>query len=129
MDFWIKDVEHWRCWTDYAQQRGYHRWKRCAQTSHGDRRRNLRDIASEVGTSCGALQWILSKILGMYKVSARWVPRMLTEDQREVGSIFLGISCNCHEDDPEEYMGLVLTLGETWDHHFDPESKNQSMQG
>ena len=52
-----------------------------------DRRRKLRDIASEVSISFGATQSILTDILGMAKVTARWVLRMLTEDQ--TGSIFL----------------------------------------
>ena len=39
-----------------------------------DRRRNLRDIASEVDISFGALQSILTDILEIPKVSARWVP-------------------------------------------------------
>ena len=39
-----------------------------------DNRRNLQDIASEVGISFGAVQSILSDILGMFKVPARWVP-------------------------------------------------------
>ena len=47
-----------------------------------DRRRDLRSIASEVGISFGAVQSILTDILGMSKVSARWVPRMLTGDQK-----------------------------------------------
>ena len=47
-----------------------------------DRRRDLRSIASEVNISFGAVQSILTNILGMSKVSARWVPRMLTDDQK-----------------------------------------------
>ena len=42
-----------------------------------DRRRDLRSIASEVGISFGAVQSILTDILGMPKVSARWLQRML----------------------------------------------------
>ena len=38
-----------------------------------DRRRDMRSIASEVGISFGAVQSILTKILGMSKVSPRWV--------------------------------------------------------
>ena len=56
-----------------------------------DRRRNLRSIASEVGISFGAVQTILTDILGTSKVSARWAPRLLTKN--DLGSIFLGISC------------------------------------
>ena len=47
-----------------------------------DRRRDLRSKASEVGISFGAVQSMLTDILGMSKVSARWVPRMLTSDQK-----------------------------------------------
>ena len=46
------------------------------------RRRDLRNIASEVGISSGAVHSILTDILGISKVSARWVPRMLTNDQK-----------------------------------------------
>ena len=42
-----------------------------------DRRRNLQDIASEAGISFGAVQSILTNILGMSKVSG-----MLTKDQK-----------------------------------------------
>ena len=58
-----------------------------------DRRRDLRCIASKVGISFWAVQTILTDILGMSKVSARWVPRMLTDGKDELSSIFLGISC------------------------------------
>ena len=46
------------------------------------RKRNLRDIAREVCISFRTAQLILTDILGMSKVSARWIPRMLTEDQK-----------------------------------------------
>ena len=48
-----------------------------------DRRRDLQNIAREVGIRCGAVQSILTDILGMSKVSARWVPRMLTDGQKK----------------------------------------------
>ena len=51
-----------------------------------DRRRDLRSIASEVGISFGAVQTILTDILGMSKVSARWVPRILTDDQKVISA-------------------------------------------
>ena len=45
-----------------------------------DRRRSLRDIARQIVISFRAAQSVLTDILGMSKVSARWVPRMLTKD-------------------------------------------------
>ena len=40
--------------------------------------RSLHVIARQIGISFGAVQFILTDILGMSKVSARWFPRMLT---------------------------------------------------
>ena len=42
----------------------------------------MRSIACEVGTSFGAVQAFLTDILGMSKISARWVLRMLSNDQK-----------------------------------------------
>ena len=39
-------------------------------------------LARQLGTSFGAVQSSLTDILGMSKVSVRWVSRMLTKDQR-----------------------------------------------
>ena len=47
-----------------------------------DRRGDLQSIASEVAVSFRAVQSILADILGTSKVSARWVPGMLTDDQK-----------------------------------------------
>ena len=44
--------------------------------------RDMRSIASEVGISFGAVNSLLTDILGMSKFSAIWVLRMLTDDQK-----------------------------------------------
>ena len=44
-----------------------------------------------------------------------------------VGSTFLDISIR-YEYDPGDFIDRVVTQDETWIHHFDPESKMQSMQ-
>ena len=54
-----------------------------------DRRRNLRNIASEVGISFGAVQSILTNILGRLDRSPECWPKI----RGEGGSMFLGISC------------------------------------
>ncbi|RVE50709.1 hypothetical protein evm_004619 [Chilo suppressalis] len=66
--------------------------------------------------------------LGMTKVSARWVPRMLTPLQKrervECSRQFLEL---CGER-KEEVMARIVTGDETWVHHYEPESKQESMQ-
>ena len=57
-----------------------------AETTHrtvlDDRRFSIQQIASIIGISLGSVQTVLTEILGMIKLSARWVPRMLTPDQK-----------------------------------------------
>ena len=93
-----------------------------------DRRRDLRSIASEVGISLGAVQKILTDFLGMFKVSARWVLRMLTDDLKRSRLDISRYLLSRYEDDPGDFIDRVVTQDETWVHHFDPESKMQSMQ-
>ena len=93
-----------------------------------DRRRDLRKIASEVGISYWAVQSILTDIFGMSKVLARWVPRMLTDDQKRTRLDISRYLLSCNEDDPGDFVERVVTQDETWVHHFDPESKMQSKQ-
>ena len=57
-----------------------------------DRKRSLRDIARQIIISFGAVQSILADILGLSKVSARRVPRMLTKGQEE-SRLDISISC------------------------------------
>ncbi|CAK1599713.1 unnamed protein product [Parnassius mnemosyne] len=48
-----------------------------------DRRLTIRQVAEVTGISYGSVQRILANELHMKKVSARWVPRMLTDDQKK----------------------------------------------
>ena len=45
------------------------------------RRRGLRNKATQIGIRFGVVQSILAHIFGMSKVSAKWIPRVLTKDQ------------------------------------------------
>ena len=88
---------------------------------------NRLSIASEVGISFGAVQSILTDILGMSKVSARWVPRMLTDDQKRTPLDISRYLLSCLEDDPSDFMGRVEVQDETWFTTL-KQSKMQSKQ-
>ena len=93
-----------------------------------DRRRDLRSIASEMGISFGTVQLIITNILGMSKVLVRWVPKMLTNDQKRTQLYISRYLLSHYEDDPGNFIERVVTQDEEWVHHFDPESKMQSKQ-
>ena len=78
-----------------------------------DKRRDLRSIVSEVSIRFGAVQSMLTDILGMSRVSASWVPRMLTDDQkrnRHDNSMSL---LSRYEDDPGDFIERVVTQDHT----------------
>jgi histone-lysine N-methyltransferase SETMAR len=81
-----------------------------------------------LGISHGSVETILHEKLGMSKVCARWVPRMLTSvqkaDRMDASSELLGF----YRSDPADFCARIVTGDETWLHHWDPESKQESMQ-
>ena len=48
-----------------------------------DRSQTVHDIAKEVGIGYGTCQWVLTEELGMHRVAAKFVPRILTADQKQ----------------------------------------------
>ena len=92
------------------------------------RRRDLRSIASKVGINLGTVQSFETDILGMSKVSARWVPGMLTDDQKRTPLDISRYLLSRYADDLGDFIERVVTQDETWVHHFDPGSKMQSKQ-
>ena len=60
----------------------------------------------------------------MSKVSARWVPRLLTPDQADHVTSKPAI----FEADQASFLDRFLTQDKCWVHHFEPETKRQSMQ-
>ncbi|KAL0831014.1 hypothetical protein ABMA28_001900 [Loxostege sticticalis] len=92
-----------------------------------DRRITIKYLAETLKISFGSIQSILTNSLGFKKVSARWVPRMLTEENKKRRLEISKRNLEMLTSDPDEFCHRVVTMDETWVHHFDPETKRQSM--
>jgi histone-lysine N-methyltransferase SETMAR len=69
---------------------------------------------------------IVHDTLGYRKVSARWVPKELTEHHKAQRT---GVSLNnllCYQEDPA-FLDNTVTGDETWVHHITPETKRHFM--
>lgn len=93
-----------------------------------DRRLKVSQIAHEMGISEPSVLDILHNKLGMSKVSSRWVPRMLTAIQKETRMDLSRENLEVLNEDPDLFTARVVTGDETWIHHWDPETKQESMQ-
>jgi histone-lysine N-methyltransferase SETMAR len=92
-----------------------------------DRRMKLWQLQEELGIPKTSIYRILTEDLGMRKVSARWVPKLLTPVQKRDR---VAIS-NDNLDLLNEHTNMLTTLvtgDETWVYYFDPETKTDSMQ-
>ena len=89
---------------------------------------SVKDIASCTGISEGSVQTILKKHLDLRKVWARWVPHLLTEEQktqclkcaRELLKTYKG--CN------SRVISNLLTGDKTWMHMFEPQRRVDNKQ-
>ena len=90
-----------------------------------DRRVTVREIAVEVGISTDSVHSILTEDLRMRSVSAKFVFKLLTEEQKELRKEICKDMLDCVNHDPE-FMKTIITGDETWVYGYDPETKFQS---
>ena len=93
-----------------------------------DRRATIRYVAECMKLSSGTTHHIIVDVLGYNKVCARWVPRMLTAEIMHVRMQTSDRNLELYRADPDKFLRRYVTMDETWAHHFDPETKQQSMQ-
>ena len=93
-----------------------------------DKRITIRQIAETCDISKSTVKRILHEILNLNNMSARWVPRMLSADQKRRRMQVSQEHLDEFRADPESFLGHLVTQDETWVHHFDPETKSRSMQ-
>lgn len=93
-----------------------------------DRRLTVNQLADTVGISRERVENILHSELGMSKVSARWVPRLLTPDQKLTRLSLSQANLAIFEADQDGFLDRFVTQDVCWVHHFEPETRRQSMQ-
>ncbi|XP_018346773.1 PREDICTED: histone-lysine N-methyltransferase SETMAR-like [Trachymyrmex septentrionalis] len=92
-----------------------------------NRRITIREIADDVGISFGSCQAIFSDVLGMKRVAAKFVPKLLNFDQKQHRVDIAQELLNEVNNDPE-LLKTVITGDETWVYGYDVETKAQSSQ-
>ena len=93
-----------------------------------DRRISVKSIAEQLGISRERVESIIHEDLDMRKLSVNWVPKYLNADgkcQRCQSSEQL---LEFFRRDPNNFLSRFVTMDETWLCHYDPETKQQSME-
>ena len=92
-----------------------------------DRRLAVQEIVAEVGISTGSVHSILTEDLNLRRVSANFVPKLLTEQHKELRKEISEDMLDLANHDPE-FIKTIVTGDETWIYGYDPETKFHSSQ-
>jgi histone-lysine N-methyltransferase SETMAR len=92
-----------------------------------DRRVTVREIVEKIETGHNAVQNIISE-LGYSKVCARWVPRQLTDELKQSRRDVCAELLERYRMEGDQFMNSIITGDESWAHHYEAETKRQSMQ-
>lgn len=87
-----------------------------------NRRITIREVAEDVGISVGSCHAIFSDVLGMKRVAAKFVPKLLNFDQKNRRMSISQELLNDVNDDPD-LLKRVVTGDETWVYGYDAETK------
>ena len=91
----------------------------------GNRRLTVVEIFQELGTriSYGSVQSIIKNELLLWKISARWVPRLLSDQQKTARVQISETLLARYEEEGDAFIHCIVTCDETWVHHYTPETK------
>ena len=93
-----------------------------------DARLSVKDIVSCTGISEGSVQTILKKLLDLRKVCARWVPHLLTEEQKTQRLKCARALLKTYKVCNGRVISNLLTGDETWVHMFEPQRRVDNKQ-
>ena len=93
-----------------------------------DRRIKVRKIVKATGISQGIVFLILHEKLGVKKISAKWVPRFLLDENKHNCVVNFEAILALFRRNPNEFLRRYITVHETWIRHYTQETKEQSKQ-
>ena len=99
---------------------------RCSELVEQDRRRTVDYLSQCLNISTGSTHSILVDNLQMRRVCARWVPRLLTVEQKATRVTLCNQMLRRYRREGEAFLQKIVTVDESWMHHFEPETKMQS---
>jgi len=89
---------------------------------------SAKSIAEQLGISRDRVGSITHEDLDMRKLPAKWVPKCLNADQKRQRCQSSEQLLELFRHDPNDFLWRLVTMDETWLNHYDPETKQQSME-
>ena len=87
----------------------------------GNRRLTVREVAYKVGISIGSCHQIFTEKLKMRRVRAKFVPHLLTDDQKE-NRVRISQELLASANGNENFLKTIATGDKTWVYGYDVET-------
>ena len=101
--------------------------KKVRDVVYSDRQIQVNNIAQALGISHGSVSIILQDRLGMRKLTARWVPKSLSDEQIATRASVCSTLLKCFRS-KDDFLLRLVTVDVTWVHYYEPENKAQVRQ-
>ncbi len=88
----------------------------------------MRELVVESGLSQGTMHRILQKELNFSRICTKFVPRLLTPEQREHRAKLAADNLSLLAEGGRDFMERIVTGDETWLYCFDPQTKQRSSE-
>jgi len=93
-----------------------------------DRRISAKSIAEQLGISRERTGSTMHEDLDMWTLSTKWVLKCLNVDQKSQRCQSSEQLLEFFPRDPNDILSRLMTMDETWLYHYEPETKQQSME-
>jgi hypothetical protein len=94
---------------------------------HEDRRWTIHALADTIGISYGVCQEILTENLNMLHIATKFVPQLLTNDQKQ-RCVHVCLELREKPNEDPTLISRIITGDESWIYGYNPETKQQSWQ-
>jgi len=93
-----------------------------------DGRISAKSIPEHLDISRERVESIIREYLDMRTLSVKWVPKYLNVDQKRQRCQSSEQYLEFFQRDQNDFLSRLVTMDETWLYHYDPETKQQSME-
>ena len=95
---------------------------------YSDSRIKLEEIANALHFSHDSVSTTLHDRLGMHKLTARWVPKSLSDEQMATTASVYSALLKRFRSKEDDFLSRLVTVDETWVHYYELENKAQSPE-
>ena len=95
---------------------------------YSDRRIKVEEIANALHISHGSVLTTLHDHLGMHKLTARWVPKSLSDEHMATTASVYSALLKRFRSKEDDFLSRLVTVDENWVHYYELENKAQSRQ-